>query len=333
MPRSAAPAADNARDVHDEFIADVRSGLCDRPRRLNPRWFYDELGSILFEAICRLPWYRITRAEAALLKRHAGEIVGSLGRTPTLIELGPGSGEKLAWLVSAAIDRGIRPTVHLVDVSEQALDMARQTLGSFPGVAPVLHEAAYEEGLRRATEAPGRGRRLVAFLGSNLGNFDPPEAFQFVQSIGGSLSPGDLLLLGLDLVKPEAELLRAYADPLGVTAAFDKNVLQRINRELGGTFDLDRFAHEARWNRSASRVEMHLVSLEPQEVRIAAAGITVAFARGETIWTESSYKFDSGDIAAFGPAAGFTILRQWSDPDARFALTLLERDTVNADAG
>lgn len=325
MPRSAARATE-VQDVRGELLADVRRGLDDTPRRLDPRWFYDELGSILFEAICRLPWYRITRAESALLMRHAGEIAGALGRNPTIIELGPGSGEKLARLVGAAIDRGIRPAVHLVDVSGQALEMARQTLGSFPGVAPVLHEASYEDGLRRAAESPRRGRRLVAFLGSNLGNFDPPEALMLVRSVGRSLAPGDLLLLGLDLVKPEADLLRAYADPLGVTAAFNKNLLHRINRELGADFDLDRFDHEARWNAIASRVEMHLVSRERQSVTIPAADMTVRFERGETIWTESSYKFDTRDIAAFGRSAGFAPLRQWTDHDAGFALTLLERE-------
>jgi L-histidine Nalpha-methyltransferase len=324
-PRSAALAVENRPDVDPDFLADVSLGLGATPKHLNPRWLYDELGSSLFEAICRLPWYRITRAELALLRRHASDIVTGLGRTPTIIELGPGSGEKLACIVREAVDRGIRPDVHLVDVSGQALDMARQTLGTFPGVEPVLHEAPYGSGLERAAAAPRRGRRLVAFLGSNLGNFDPAQALDLVREIARALSPGDQLLLGLDLVKPEKDLLRAYADPLGVTAAFNKNLLQRINRELGGAFDLDRFAHQARWNAAASRVEMHLVSLVRQHAHISAPSLTVRFERGETIWTESSYKFAPGDVPVLGRAAGFAVIRQWIDRDAAFALTLLER--------
>jgi len=325
MRPSVALAVEHRPGVDREFLGDVVRGLTNLPKTLDPRWLYDDLGSSLFEAICRLPWYRITRAEMALLARHAPAIAEGLGPAPAIIELGPGSGEKLACIVAAVVERRGRPDVHLVDVSGQALQMARQTLGTFPGVEPVLHEQSYERGLERAVAATQAGRRVVAFLGSNLGNFDPPDAVALLQSIARVLSAGDQLLLGLDLVKPDRDLLLAYADPLGVTAAFNLNLLQRINRELGGSFDLRRFEHEARWNHDASRVEMHLASRARQDVRIVSADLVVAFERGETIWTESSYKFEAGDVPLMGERAGFAVRQQWIDRDAGFALTLLER--------
>jgi dimethylhistidine N-methyltransferase len=325
MRRSVALAVDGRLAADREFLGDVTGGLTSTPKTLDPRWLYDDLGSSLFEAICRLPWYRVTRAEMGLLARHAPAIAEALGPAPAIIELGPGSGEKLACIVAAVVERGGRPDVHLVDVSAQALQMARQTLGPLAGAEPVLHEHSYEKGLERAVRATRRGRRMVAFLGSNLGNFNPPDAVALLRSIARVLSPRDQLLLGLDLVKPEPELLLAYADPLGVTAAFNLNLLLRINRELGGTFEVRRFEHQARWNGAASRVEMHLASTVRQNVRIAAAGLEIGFERGETIWTESSYKFEAGDVPSMGERAGFAVLRQWVDRDAGFALTLFER--------
>jgi dimethylhistidine N-methyltransferase len=325
MRHSVALAVDTRPPVDRDFVGDVIRGLSATPKTLDSRWLYDDLGSSLFEAICRLPWYRVTRAEMGLLARYAPAIAEALGPSPAIIELGPGSGEKLASIVGAVVAGGGRPEVHLVDVSGQALQMSRQTLGSFPGVEPVLHEQPYDEGLELAVRAAQGGRRMVAFLGSNLGNFNPPDAVDFLRSIGRLLSPRDNLLLGLDLVKPEQELLLAYADPLGVTAAFNLNLLQRINRELGGSFDLGRFEHQARWNRAASRVEMHLASAVKQDVTVAAADLVVSFERGETIWTESSYKFQGSDVRSMGSGAGFAVLQQWVDHDARFALTLFER--------
>ena len=323
-PPSAALAADRAREERLEpFAADVRAGLLARPKSLPPRWFYDALGSALFEAICRLPWYRITRAELSLLSRHGGEIAARFGAQASIVELGVGSGEKLSTLVAAVAPRPL-PRVHLIDVSPRALEMAAAVLAPYEGLSIVTHEATYEEGLERAA-ADRWGRQVVLFLGSNLGNFDPAAAAGLVFRIAALSRPGDLLLLGLDLVKPEGELRLAYDDPLGVTAAFNKNVLQRMNAELGAEFDLAAFAHEARWDPAAGRVEMHLVSLRPQEVRVPGARLSVRFDRGESIWTESSYKFDLERIQALAREAGLTIDAQWTDPDAAFALTLLRK--------
>jgi L-histidine Nalpha-methyltransferase len=316
MPRSAAlveapPLA--------AFADDVRAGLLAQPKRLPARWFYDALGSALFEAICRLPWYRITRSESALLARQAPLLVDAAGESASFIELGGGSGEKLAILIEAAVARGYRPAVHLIDVSARALDLAAATLGRFD-VRVTTHEATYQAGLS-ATEPAAEGRQLVLFLGSNIGNFDPEEALGLLRQIAGALRPGDLVLVGADLVKPERDLLLAYDDPLQVTAAFNRNLLRRINDELGGTFDIEGWAHRAVWNAGQRRVEMHLVSLSQQLVRVAASDFEVLFEPGESIWTESSYKFEPGDMLRMGVAAGFRDGQQWIDGDARFALT------------
>ncbi len=305
------------------FAEDVRAGLLARPKRLPALWFYDALGSALFEAICRLPWYRITRSESALLARHAASIVDAAGSEASFIELGGGSGEKLAVLIEAAVRRGVRTTVHLVDVSARALDLAAATLSRFADVRVTTHEATYEAGLS-AIEAPVLGRRLVLFLGSNIGNFDPEDATALLHQIAEALRPGDLVLLGADLVKPERDLLLGYDDPIGLTAAFNKNVLLRINTELGAAIDLASFAHEARWDAAASRIEMHLVSTRRQVIEIPRARCRVTFERGESIWTESSYKFRPGGLVDMGARAGLAPAEQWVDRTAGFALTLFQ---------
>jgi L-histidine Nalpha-methyltransferase len=321
MPRSAARAEAPPLAA---FAEDARAGLLAQPKRLPPRWFYDALGSALFEAICRLPWYRITRSESALLARHAASLVDAAGEDASLIELGGGSGEKLAILIEAAVARGYRPAVHLIDVSARALDLAAATLARFTDVRVTTHEATYEAGLS-ATEAPVEGRQLVLFLGSNIGNFDPEEAVRLLRQIGAALRPGDLVLLGADLIKPERDLLLAYDDPLGLTAAFNKNVLLRINTELGAEIDLASFVHEARWNAAASRVEVHLVSTRRQVIEIPRARCRVTFEGGESIWTESSYKFEPRGLEQLGALVGLTLQEQWVDGSAGFALTLFRR--------
>ncbi|MGH9329671.1 MAG: L-histidine N(alpha)-methyltransferase [Vicinamibacterales bacterium] len=295
------------------------------PKELQSKYLYDELGSSLFEAICRLPWYRITRAELGLLIRHAAQIVAVLREPATLVELGCGSGEKIAVVIDALDRAGRAGRLHLIDISEEALRQSERAVGSPAYVSVVGHRSTYEEGLRQAAAArePG-GTTLVLLLGSNIGNFDEPAAGEFLATIRRTLRPGDAFLLGADLTKPEPELILAYDDPLGVTAAFNKNLLARINEDLGGTFDLMAFDHRAVWNAAARRVEMHLVSRRAHEVRIAAAGVTVRFAPGETIWTESSYKYEPEEIVARGARAGFRMRRQWIDPSARFALTLFD---------
>jgi L-histidine Nalpha-methyltransferase len=321
-----APATVHAEThVARRFADDVARDLRKSPKELQSKYLYDELGSSLFEAICRLPWYRITRAEHSLLTRHAQEIVGVLRDPATLVELGCGSGEKIA-LVIDALDRVRRSAhLHLIDISEEALRQSERAVGSSEHVSVVGHRSTYEEGLRQAAalREPG-GTMLVLLLGSNIGNFDEPAAGEFLATIRRALRPGDAFLLGADLVKPEHELLLAYADPLGVTAAFNKNLLARINQELGGTFDLASFDHRAVWNAAARRVEMHLVSRRTQDVHIAASGLTIHFAAGETIWTESSYKYEPDEILTLGARAGFRRRRQWIDPSARFALTLFD---------
>jgi L-histidine Nalpha-methyltransferase len=316
---------DTPAHVARRFADDVARDLRKSPKELQSKYLYDELGSSLFEAICRLPWYRITRAEHGLLTRHAHEIVAMLREPATLVELGCGSGEKIA-LVIDALDRVRRSAhLHLIDISEEALRQSERAVRSSAHVSVVGHRSTYEEGLRRAAalREPG-GTMLVLLLGSNIGNFDEPAAGEFLATIRRALRPGDAFLLGADLVKPERELLLAYADPLGVTSAFNKNLLARINQELGGTFDLASFDHRAVWNATARRVEMHLVSRRAQDVHIAAADVTVHFAPGETIWTESSYKYEPDEILARGARAGFRRRRQWIDPSARFALTLFD---------
>ena len=308
-----------------QFAAEVRRDLALDPKQLQSKYLYDALGSSLFDAICRLPWYRITRAETRLLSQHRVAVVEALAEEQggTIVELGCGSGEKLLLLAEALQDRGGSARVHLIDISSQALEQTEQRLNRFQHFSVVGHQSTYEEGLRRAVaQREGDSPLLVLLLGSNIGNFDTPAAASFLERIRAALDPGDLLLLGADLVKPESELLLAYDDPLGVTAAFNKNLLVRINRELGGTFELSAFDHRAIWNRAHQRIEMHLVSRRDQVVRIEACDTVVAFRRGEMIWTESSYKYDAGQIVDMGADAGFAARDQWIDDGAGFALTL-----------
>jgi L-histidine N-alpha-methyltransferase len=312
-------------DEHERatFATEVRAGLGQRPKVLSPKYFYDALGSQLFEAICQLPWYPITRAETALIEQRAAEMVASFGVVAELVELGSGSGEKIGLLARPLVDRGAPFDIHLIDISEKALELGRANLGSIAGARIVGHRGSYEVGLLAlGAERSAPGARLVCFLGSNIGNFDPPAAAALLRAVRAALGPGDGLLLGADLVRPEAALLLAYDDPLGVTAAFNKNVLHRINAELGGDFDLGAFFHRAVWDARASRVEMHLVSRRPQVVRVPAAGLTATFAEGETIWTESSYKHTPAGLAALGERAGMALRQQWVDRTGSFATTL-----------
>jgi uncharacterized SAM-dependent methyltransferase len=211
----------------------------------------------------------------------------------------------------------------LIDISSQALEQTEQRLTRLRHFSVVGHQSTYEDGLRKAAAARDPGSPvLVLLLGSNIGNFDTPAANTFIERIRGALEPGDLLLLGADLVKPEDQLLLAYDDPLGVTAAFNKNLLVRINRELQGNFDLDAFSHRAVWNDTEQRVEMHLVSERDQVVHVKGAGAKVSFATDEWIWTESSYKYMEDQIVELGTGAGFDVVEQWIHGEARFALTL-----------
>ncbi len=305
------------------LAGDVKAGFAKRPRALPPKYFYDALGSRLFEAIGRLPWYRVTESETRLLRRAAPVVAASLAGPVRVVELGSGSGEKLAVVVEALRARRKRPDVHVVDLSAAAVSASLERLARIPGVRAKGHRATYEKGLLEAARAPrGRGECLVLFLGSNIGNFDPRDATRLLRAVRRRLRPGDALLLGTDLVKAERDLLAAYDDPLGLTAAFDLNLLVRLNRELGADFDLPAWKHRALWNAQARRVEMHLVSLVGQRVRIPGAGVVADFAAGETLWTESSYKYEPEDVDRLVASAGFRRERRWVDGDAGFALTL-----------
>jgi L-histidine N-alpha-methyltransferase len=308
-----------------EFAEELAETLRRQPRQIPSKYLYDELGSALFEAICRLPWYRITRAEASMLVRHARDILRPLRRPVTLAELGGGSGEKIALLIGAAAEPF--PLIQLIDISAAALEMARYRLRAI-GVRNVMtHHLAYEQGLIRAVaQRPPDAALVVLFLGSNIGNFTPEAARDLLTRIRQSLRPGDALLLGTDLVKPERELLLAYDDPLKVTAAFNRNLLRRINDELGGNFDLDGFSHRATWNAAARRVEVFLVSARRQHVAIPDADIEFELEAGERIWTESSHKYEPDQVMAEGLAAGFSGGEQWVEQSAQFALTRFDVD-------
>jgi len=331
MRPSVVPDSTTGRTAIGSFAGEVEYYLTQTPRQLPSRYFYDALGSALFEAICELPWYRITRAEGRLLASRGREILARVDPLSTLIELGPGSGEKLATLIKSGDSHHRRLAVHLIDVSAAALDLASRTLRAVDAARPVeivVHQATYEAGLveigaERLTSGSG-GRTLTLFLGSNIGNFDPPGADAFLLDIRAALATGDALLIGADLLKPEEDLLLAYDDPLGVTSAFNRNLLVRINRELGADFDVGAFRHLALWNAAESRVEMHLAATRRQRVRIPAASLDVTFEEGETIWTESSYKYRRDDVVRMLERAGFGRVDQWIDEADGFALTLVE---------
>ena len=307
------------------LAADVRDGLSRTPKQLPAKYLYDELGSLLFEAICALPWYRVTRAEIALLATCAPRVAHHVTGEPFIVELGPGNGDKLLRLAEAFGARARKPHLHLIDISSSALAAAEQALARLAGFTVTAAHATYDSGLAQLGGVrPHAAPMLTLLLGSNVGNFDDDEAVAFLRRVREAGRAGDWLLLGADLVKPERDLVLAYDDPLGVTAAFNRNLLVRLNRELGASFDLARFDHRAVWNDRHSRVEMHLVSRLPQQVAVPGAGIVASFAAGESIWTESSCKYTLAGIASLGAAAGFGLREQWLDTDAGFALSLFQ---------
>ena len=321
MRPSVAPDSTSAA----QFALDVEYYLAQQPRQLPSRYLYDPLGSALFDAICHLPWYRITRAEIRLLAGHGRAIFDAWKQGDTIVELGGGNGDKLVTLVEAGRRGATSLDLHLIDVSAKALSTSARVLSALGRVRVVTHEAPYEIGLEEVRrERFGASRMLALFLGSNIGNFDPPGADAFLRGIRSALVRGDAFLIGADLVKPERDLLLAYDDPLGVTAAFNRNLLVRINRELGGDCDVEAFSHRAIWNAAESRVEMHLVSRRRQRVRIPAAHLEFELADGESIWTESSYKYRPEDVAHMLERAGFRLMEQWIDEEDAFALTLVE---------
>ena len=323
MSAAAASSLPRRDPAFATFAKDVREGLsASDGKRLPSRYLYDALGSALFDAICLLPEYGLMRADQRLLDRAAAEIGEWLGPVQLAVELGSGSGIKARGLLQSLARRS--PLVYRpIDLSSAALERCRRELGLVAGVTFAGVQADFLDGLQRAAGARRAGDRLLLlFLGSTIGNFDRPSAARFLQSVRARLQRGDAFLLGADLLKPVPQLLAAYDDPTGVTAAFDLNVLARINRELGGDFDLRSFAHEARWNPVERQVEMHLRSLRDQIVRVAAADLRVGLRRNETIWTESSVKFAPGEPERLAATAGFHCLAQWTDDHWPFVESL-----------
>jgi dimethylhistidine N-methyltransferase len=308
----------------DGFVAEIRAGLT-RPgqKELPSKYLYDEIGSALFETICVLPEYGLTRADVRLLRRHAPEIVSRLPLPVTVAELGTGSGRKTRWLLEALARR--RPSCYCpIEISRSALAMCRRELGDIEAISIVGYEGEYLEGLAQVAAHRRDGEHLlVLFLGSTIGNFERPAAVEFLREVRRTLRTGDSLLLGTDLEKPVAQLLAAYDDPLGITAAFNLNLLARINRELDADFNLGRFRHLALYNPAARRIEMHLRSTCAQSVTLRAAELTVTFREGETIWTESCHKYTAGEVPQLALNSGFRCEMQWLDHDWPFAENLL----------
>ena len=309
--------------VASTFAEDVRRGLSANPKYLQAKHFYDDLGSRLFEAITLLPEYYPTRAETEILATHAAEIAAAVPGPVRLVELGSGDARKTRLLLAALLARQGTLDYLPIDVSESALARSGEELvAEHPGLRVTGYVADYREALAELA-AEGRPRTLALFLGSTIGNLNPEDQVGLLRQVRAMLAPGDGFLLGTDLQKPLPELLAAYDDALGVTAAFNKNLLLRIDRELGGDFDLRAFRHLARYDGEAHRIEMHLESLAPQRVRIAALDLSLDLAAGETIWTENSYKFSRGQVAALAAATGFRLAATWTDARGRFGSHLL----------
>ena len=307
-----------------DLAADVRAGLL-RPgqKELPSKFLYDEIGSALFEVISVLPEYGLTRADERLLRRHASDVVARLKPQVLVAELGSGSGKKTRWLLEA-LARRQRTTYCPIEISPTALARCESELGQIECVSIVGFERPYLDGLLAAASTRSKNDLLlVLFLGSTIGNFDRDAAERFLTEVRRILYPGDALLLGTDLEKALPQLLAAYDDPIGVTAAFNLNLLARINRELDANFDLAAFHHEARYNSCFQRVEMHLRSTRNQDVTIPGARCTVSFLKDETIWTESSHKYRAEDIGGMARRNGFRCDSQWLDSEWTFAESLL----------
>jgi L-histidine Nalpha-methyltransferase len=311
-------ACEPQASLAEDFAASVRAGLTASPKRLECSWFYDAEGSRLFERICATPEYYLTRAEDEILASHAGEICDGLAPEADLVELGSGSGSKTRRLIAELASRRGRVRYVPIDISRDALeDSARRLLAEFEGLSISAVAAEYGPGLdelRRVSPGP----KLVLWLGSNIGNFDRERASGFLARVRSRLTPECRVLVGFDLRKDTATLERAYDDAGGITARFNLNLLARIDRELGGDFDLERFSHRARYDEEDGRIDMFLDSRVAQEVAIRALDLEVAFEAGEPIHTESSYKHSLAELGAIAARAGLEIERSWFDEARRF---------------
>ncbi|MEM8855741.1 MAG: L-histidine N(alpha)-methyltransferase [Pseudomonadota bacterium] len=298
------------------FAHSVLDGLAQTPKTLQPRWFYDATGARLFEAITEVDHYYLTRTELGLLRTSAQDVAAALGDNVAIVEPGSGEGQKVRPLLDA-----MGPAVSRYVPIDIAADQLQRLTAELTGLYPDLTVSPVAADFFKPFDMPDVGNAVVFFPGSTIGNMAPDDAVAFLQSMR-TATGADRFLIGFDLVKDETVLVDAYDDPVGVTAAFNKNILQRINRELGGTFNLRRFDHEAIFNADAARIEMHLVARGAQEVKVA--GRTIAFADGETIHTENSHKYTRETFAALAAKAGLTEAKTWSDRRNYFALMLLE---------
>lgn len=304
--------------------AEAFRGLTSRPKRLSPWLFYDQRGSELFEAITELPEYYLTRTERDIFSQSADEILASAdAKKLSIIELGAGTAAKTGLLLRSAVSRQGRVDYYPIDISVSALEEARRRIGEeLPEVSVMPIASDYTTSM---SEIPvTAARRLVLYIGSSIGNFDPPEAAGLLRKLRSHLAKGDLLLLGVDHVKDRTTLVRAYNDQAGVTADFNRNMLTRLRRELGADFRARLFKHRVLWNERESRIEMHLESLVAQEVSIPALELTVPFRRGETIHTENSYKFTPERVADLLDRTGFSVRQQWTDAKKWFGVYLAE---------
>jgi L-histidine Nalpha-methyltransferase len=306
-----------------QFASDVQSGLSKPRKELPSKYFYDALGSALFEAICLLPEYGLTRADERILAGNAKEIVSHILHPVLVSELGSGNGRKTRLILGALCERG-RVSYYPIEISPKALASCTAELNDLDYLSIVGIEREYLDGLRAVAEARTAGAQLfVLFLGSSIGNFDTGADAKFLREVRSVLEPGDSLLLGTDLIKHADLMLNAYNDSLGVTAAFNLNLLARINRELQANFDIRHFEHIARFNEATSSIEMHLVSKRRQRVHVGLSGFEVQFEEGESIWTETCHKYTLPEIARLAGDSGFSVTAQWVDREWPFAESLL----------
>jgi dimethylhistidine N-methyltransferase len=330
MSAAASPAV--AQQLDERVSAAVREGLTARPKRL-PAWlFYDDAGSRLFDAITELPEYYLTRTERDILMAHAAAIIAqaAAGARLRVVELGAGSADKTRLLLKAATELQGAVLYEPVDVSASALEGARERIEreiDSVTVTPRVMDYTHGDGSRlHLGPVVAQERRLVVYIGSSIGNFEPHQAAKLLRRVRAGLRTGDGLLLGVDLAKEDSILLAAYDDAAGVTAAFNRNLLVRLNRELDAEFELEAFEHCALWNGARSRIEMHLNSLDAQRVHVGALGLTVDFAAGESIHTENSYKYRPGQAEALLAEAGFRAEATWTDARGWFAVCLGRAD-------
>jgi L-histidine Nalpha-methyltransferase len=323
MPKTAMQTRPSPSALVRQFALEVSAGLTKTGQKELPsKYLYDSVGSALFEVICALPEYGLTRSEERLLQVHAREIVDQLPRPVVVAELGSGTGRKTRLLLEA-LSRWQSTWYHPIEISPAALAVLRRELHDINSISIVGFEREYLDGLREvaARRAPGE-HLLVLFLGSNIGNFDGAAGPDFLHDLRQILQAGDSLLLGTDMLKPIQTLIDAYEDPIGVTAAFNLNLLARINRELGADFNLQLFAHQAIFNDQTHSIEMHLRSRTRQTVSIPEARVSVQFEEGETIWTESSHKYSQDELVGLAQHSGFRRQAQWIDQSWGFAENL-----------